>query len=79
MGTNLLEATASRAFCETLLFRVEMWCARAWCEAGAGAAAALVLGNSEVYAYYRNVQREWLQALLVIRQLTENRQNGPNT
>lgn len=79
MGANLLEATASKAFCEALLFRVEMWCARKWCEVGASAAAALVLGNSEVYAFYRSEQREWLQAVLVVQKLTENRRNGDRT
>lgn len=52
------------------LRRVEMWCARWWCESQNSALAALADGDSAAYVVWRQDEREWMNALLIVNRIS---------
>lgn len=66
MGANLLEATASKDFCERVLDRVEMWCTRQWVESQDAAHLAMASQDAKEYIFWRTEQSDWLGALRVV-------------
>ena len=52
------------------LRRVEMWCARNWVEAQNAGLAALAGGDSAAYAVWRQDEREWMNAMLIVNRIS---------
>jgi hypothetical protein len=69
-GWPALAPGSGSAAGERILKRVEMWCARHWCEARDAGLVALASGDLKAYQRQRHDEQEWFAAMLVVNRLT---------